>query len=84
MKSEYSVTMEYRETTEYSIKLDNELYPSPDQVIDHYEEDPKYIVHETIYSKDGSVVSYDSIATCDTYQEAMEFIKEWKEKYGEE
>ena len=66
----------------YSIKLDNELYPSPDQVIDHYEEDPKYIVHETSYFEDGSVASYDSIATCDTYQEAVEFIKEWKEKYA--
>lgn len=90
MKSDYTVTMEYRETTEYSIKLDDELdekhidYAYPDQVIDHYEEDPKYIVHETNYFEDGSVASYDSIATCDTYQEAMEFIKEWKEKYGEQ
>lgn len=88
MKSEYSVTMEYREITEYTIKLDDELdenhidYAYPDQVIDHYEEDPKYIVHETNYFEDGSVASYDNIATCDTYQEAVEFIKEWKEKYG--
>ena len=84
MKSKYTVTMEYRETTEYTIKLDNELYPSPDEVIDHYEEDPKYIVHETSYFEDGSEASYDSIATCDTYQEALDFIKEWKEKYHAE
>lgn len=87
MKSKYTITMEYTERTEYTVKLDpdgdpvtNEYYPSAGDVIDHWEDDPKYIVNETSYYDDGSVASYDSLDVFDTYKEAKDYVKELEAK----
>lgn len=77
--SEYKITIEYYERNEYEVKIDSEGFPCAGDIYDHYEDDPKYLVREIERDEDGEVWSEEFFAF-DTYQEALDYVKELKEK----
>lgn len=78
--SEYKVTIEYSERTEYEIKIDSDGYACAGDVYDHYEQDPVYLVREITRDDDGKIDFDDMLAGFDTYQEAVDYVKELEEK----
>ena len=82
MKSKYIITIEYKETTEYFLKFDDgyEDYPSAGDIIDHYEEDPTYIVHEVSYTDSGAMEFLDTLADFETYREARAYVLELEDR----
>lgn len=79
--SEYKITMEYMERTEYECYVDKEGFASPGNIYDHYEDDPKYLVREIERDEDGKVWSDECLDEFETYQEAVDYVKVLK---GEE
>ena len=78
--SEYKITIEYIERNEYEIKIDGEGFPCAGDIYDHYEDDPKYLVREIERDEDGKVWSDECLDEFETYQEALDYVKELKEK----
>lgn len=78
--SEYKITIEYIERNEYEIKIDGEGFPCAGDIYDHYEDDPKYLVREIERDEDGKVWSDECLDEFETYQEAVDYVKELKEK----
>ena len=78
--SEYKITIEYVERNEYEIKIDDEGFPCAGDIYDHYEDDPKYLVREIMKDDDGKVWSDECLDEFETYQEALDYVKELKEK----
>lgn len=77
---EYKITIEYIERSEYEIKIDGEGFPCAGDIYDHYEDDPKYLVREIERDEDGKVWSDECLDEFETYQEALDYVKELKEK----
>lgn len=77
---EYKVTIEYIERNEYEIKIDGEGFPCAGDIYDHYEDDPKYLVREIERDEDGKIWSDECLDEFETYQEALDYVKELKEK----
>lgn len=78
--SEYKITIEYYERNEYEIKIDSEGFPCAGDIYDHYEDDPKYLVREFMKDDDGTLLYDECLDVFDTYQEALDYVKELKEK----
>lgn len=78
--SDYKITIEYVERTEYEIKIDDEGFPCAGDIYDHYEDDPKYLVREIMKDDDGTLLYDECLDVFDTYQEALDYVKELKEK----
>lgn len=78
--SEYKITIEYIERNEYEIKIDGEGFPCAGDIYDHYEDDPKYLVREIMKDDDGTLMYDECLEAFDTYQEAVDYVKELKEK----
>lgn len=78
--SEYKITMEYIERNEYEIKIDGEGFPCAGDAYDHYEDDPKYLVREIERDEEGKVWNDECLDEFETYQEAVDYVKELKEK----
>lgn len=78
--SEYKITIEYSERNEYEIKIDGEGFPCAGDIYDHYEQDPLYLVREITRDDEGKIEFDDLLAEFDTYQEAVAYINELKEK----
>lgn len=78
--SEYKITIEYVERNEYEIKIDSEGFPCAGDIYDHYEDDPKYLVREFMKDDDGTLLYDECLDVFDTYQEALDYVKELKEK----
>lgn len=81
--SEYKITIEYMERTEYEIKIDGEGFPCAGDIYDHYEDDPKYLVREIERGEDGKLWYDECLRVFETYQEAVDYVKELKEKNNE-
>ena len=81
-RSKYVITMQYREMTEYTVKLDKNYpdFPEPDQILTHYEEDPKYVVNEAYYTEQGAMQITDTLDEFDTYREAQAYVLEMEAK----
>ena len=77
---DYKITIEYIERNEYEIKIDGEGFPCAGDIYDHYEDDPKYLVREIIKDDDGTPMWDECLDTFETYQEALDYVKELKEK----
>ena len=77
---EYKITIEYIERNEYEIKIDGEGFPCAGDIYDHYEDDPKYLVREIGRDEDGKIWSDECLDEFETYQEALDYVKELKEK----
>ena len=77
---EYKITIEYIERNEYEIRIDGEGFPCAGDIYDHYEDDPKYLVREIERDEDGKVWSDECLDEFETYQEALDYVKELKEK----
>lgn len=78
--SEYKITIEYIERNEYEIRIDGEGFPCAGDIYDHYEDDPKYLVREFMKDDDGTLLYDECLDVFDTYQEALDYVKELKEK----
>lgn len=78
--SEYKITIEYIERNEYEIKIDGEGFPCAGDIYDHYEDDPKYLVREIMKDDDGTLLYDECLDVFETYQEALDYVKELKEK----
>lgn len=78
--SEYKITIEYMERTEYEIKIDGEGFPCAGDIYDHYEDDPKYLVREIMKDDDGAFLYDECLDVFETYQEAVDYVKELEEK----
>lgn len=78
--SDYKITMEYIERTEYEIKIDGEGFPCAGDTYDHYEDDPKYLVREIEQDDDGTPLYDECLDEFETYQEALDYVKELEEK----
>lgn len=78
--SEYKITIEYIERTEYEVKIDSEGFPCAGDIYDHYEDDPKYLVREFMKDDDDTLLYDECLDVFDTYQEALDYVKELKEK----
>lgn len=78
--SEYKITIEYVERNEYEIKIDDEGFPWAGDIYDHYEEDPKYLVREIMKDDDGTLMYDECLAVFETYQEAVDYVKELEER----
>ena len=78
--SEYKITIEYMERTEYEIKIDGEGFPCAGDIYDHYEDDPKYLVREIMKDDDGTLLYDECLDVFETYQEAVDYVKELEEK----
>ena len=78
-KTEYIITIEYTERTEYLVRLDEDGFPEAGDIYDNFEQDPVYLVHEITKDENGNII-YKSGANClkqfITYEEATQFIKE--------
>lgn len=74
--SEYKITIEYDERTEYEIKFDSEGYPCAGNIYDHMEQDPQYLVRELSLDDEGKVWYDECLEAFDTYEEAKKFIEE--------
>lgn len=81
--SEYKITIEYMERTEYEIKIDGEGFPCAGDIYDHYEDDPKYLVREIMKDDDGTFLYDECLDVFETYQEAVDYVKELEEKNNE-
>lgn len=81
--SEYKITIEYIEQNEYEIKIDDEGFPWAGDIYDHYEDDPKYLVREVIKDDDGTPMWDECLDAFETYQEAVDYVKELEEKDNE-
>lgn len=77
---EYKITIEYIERNEYEIKIGSDGYAYAGDIYDHYEDDPKYLVREIIKDDDGTPMWDECLDTFETYQEALDYVKELKEK----
>lgn len=77
---EYKITIEYVERNEYEIRIDDEGFPWAGDIYDHYEDDPKYLVREIMKDDDGTLLYDECLGAFDTYQEALDYVKELKEK----
>lgn len=77
---EYKITIEYIERTEYEIKIGSDGYAYAGDIYDHYEDDPRYLVREIIKDDDGTLMYDECIDTFETYQEALDYVKELEEK----
>lgn len=80
---EYKITIEYIERNEYEIKIDGEGFPCAGDIYDHYEDEPKYLVREIIKDDDGTLMYDECLEVFETYQEAVNYVKELKEKSDE-
>ena len=78
--SEYKITIEYIERTEYEVKIDGEGFPCAGDIYDHYEDDPEYLVREIMKDDDGTLLYDECLNAFGTYQEALDYVKELKEK----
>lgn len=78
--SEYKITIEYMERSEYEIKIGSDGYAYAGDIYDHYEDDPKYLVREIMKDDDGTLMYDECLAVFETYQEAVDYVKELKEK----
>ena len=78
--SEYKITIEYIERNEYEIKIDGEGFPCAGDIYDHYEDDPKYLVREIMKDDDGTLLYDECLDEFETYQEALDYVKELEEK----
>lgn len=78
--TKYKITIEYSERNEYEIKIDGEGFPCAGDIYDHYEDDPKYLVREIIKDDDGTLMYDECLDVFETYQEALDYVKELKEK----
>lgn len=78
--SEYKITIEYMERTEYEIKIDGEGFPCAGDIYVHYEDDPKYLVREIMKDDDGTFLYDECLDVFETYQEAVDCVKELEEK----
>lgn len=78
--TKYKITIEYVERNEYEIKIDGEGFPCAGDIYDHYEDDPKYLVREIIKDDDGTLMYDECLDVFETYQEAVDYVKELKEK----
>lgn len=78
--SEYKITIEYSERSEYEIKIGSDGYAYAGDIYDHYEDDPRYLVREIIKDDDGTLMWDECLDTFETYQEAVDCVKELKEK----
>ena len=78
--SEYKITIEYPERNEYEIKIGSDGYACAGDIYNHYEHDPLYLVREITRDEDGKIDYDDLLADFDTYQEAVDYVKELKEK----
>lgn len=76
--SDYKITIKYMESTEYEIN--GEGFPCAGDIYNHYEDDPKYLVREIERDEDGKVWSDECLDEFETYQEALDYVKELKEK----
>lgn len=81
--SEYKITMEYMERTEYECYVDEEGFASPGNIYDHYEDDPKYLVREIERDEEGKMWSDECLDEFETYQEAVDYVKKLEEKNNE-
>lgn len=77
---EYKITIEYVERNEYEITIDEEGFPWAGDIYDHYEDDPKYLAREIERDEDGKVWSDECLDAFETYREAVDYVKELKEK----
>lgn len=73
--SEYKITMEYMERTEYECYVDEDGFASPGKIIDHNEYDPKYLVREIERDESGKVWSDEWLDEFETYQDAVDYVK---------
>lgn len=78
--SEYKITVEYPERMEYEIKLTYDGFPDAGDIYDHWEGDPKYLVREIERDEDGKVWGDECLDEFETYQEAVDYVKELEEK----
>ena len=78
--SEYKITIEYIERNEYEIRIDDEGFPCAGDIYDHYEDDPKYLVREFMKDDDDTLLYDECLDVFDTYQEALDYVNELKEK----
>lgn len=77
---EYKITIEYSERTEYEVRINEEGFAEAGDAYDHWEGDPKYLVREIERDEDGKVWSDECLDAFETYQEALDYVKELKEK----
>lgn len=81
--SEYKITIEYSERNEYEIKIGGDGCAYVGDIYDHYEQDAVYLVREIERDDDGNMEFDDLLAEFETYQEAVDYVKELKEKDNE-
>lgn len=78
--SEYKITMEYMERTEYEVKIGSDGYAYAGDIYDHHEQSPLYLVREIERDNDGKIDFDTLLSEFETYQEAVDYVKELKEK----
>ena len=79
-KTEYIITIEYTERTEYLVRLDEEGFPEAGDIYDNFEQDPVYLVHEVTKDENGNIIYDDCLEQFVMYEEATQFIKEQENK----
>ena len=79
-KTEYIITIEHPERTEYEVRIDEEGFPEAGNIYDHFEADPVYLVREITRDEDGNIIYDDCLEQFVMYEEAKQFIKEMENK----
>lgn len=79
-KTEYIITIEYKERTEYEVRINEEGFPEAGNIYDHFEQDPVYLVREITRDEDGNIIYDDCLEEFVMYEEAKQFIKEQENK----
>ena len=78
--SEYKITIEYSERNEHEIKIGSDGYAYAGDIYSNYEQEPLYLVREITRDDEGKIDFDDLLAEFDTYQEAVDYVKELEEK----
>lgn len=79
-KTEYIITIEYTERTEYLVRLNEEGFPEAGNIYDHFELDPRYLVREITRDEEGNIIYDECLEEFVMYEEAKQFIKEMENK----
>ena len=79
-KREFKITIEYPKRTEYEVRINEEGFPEAGNIHDHFEADPKYLVHEVMKDENGNIVYDDCLEEFVMYEEAKQFVKEMENK----
>lgn len=79
-KTEYIITIEYKERTEYEVRINEEGFPEAGNIYDHFELDPKYLVREINRDEEGKITYDEYLKEFVMYEEAKDYVKELEAK----